>query len=233
MLGNLILLLLSFALLRILKYPMDALGLKPNRIRVLLLLSSLGLGLLLASIYFGLQIGLSNSTWEWNPEFTFTTFLQSLGWVFNSVLFEELIFRGLPLLLLYHYLGIRKACLLAGLIFGMYHWFSYGLIGQWVPMAYILLLTGTAGWAFAYGYLKTGSLYLPIGLHLGWNTTTIILFSQGPLGDQLLLTEAGTPLGTLTSILLFLFQVAALPLAVTLLTRIFRRQLAQLGISLP
>ncbi|WP_189603592.1 hypothetical protein [Salinimicrobium marinum] len=40
-----------------------------------------------------------------------------------------------------------------------------------------------------------GSLYLPIGLHFGWNLVTITIFSQGPSGDQLLISSTENTLG--------------------------------------
>jgi len=39
----------------------------------------------------------------------------------------------------------------------------------------------------AYAFAKTGSIILPIALHLGWNLVTIQVFSNGPIGDQLLI----------------------------------------------
>ncbi len=56
-------------------------------------------------------------------------------------------------------------------------------------MTYILLLTAAGGWMFSYAYAKTRSLYAPTGLHLGWNLVTAVVFSSGPVGNQLLLEQ--------------------------------------------
>ena len=42
------------------------------------------------------------------------------------------------------------------------------------------------GLVYAYGYAKTFSLYVPSAIHLGWNLTTSVIFSNSIIGDQLL-----------------------------------------------
>jgi hypothetical protein len=54
-------------------------------------------------------------------------------------------------------------------------------------MIFISLITAAAGWMDAYAFLKTHSLCLPIGLHLGWNCVDSILFSGGSIGNHLLI----------------------------------------------
>jgi len=57
---------------------------------------------------------------------------------------------------------------------------------------YVLLSTGLFGLMLAMAFSRTGSLALPVGLHLGWNLVTNLLFSNGPLGAGLLLAANGT-----------------------------------------
>ena len=66
-------------------------------------------------------------------------------------------------------------------------WFSYEVFGAPVQMIYVFVLTGMFGLMLAYAFAKTGSLFLPVALHLGWNLTTGMVFSNGPLGEQLLI----------------------------------------------
>ena len=65
---------------------------------------------------------------------------------------------------------------------------------------------------FAYAFALTRSLYLPFGLHLGWNIVSAVVFSQGPLGNQLLIVEGGMQIGAAWSVLNFFYQVMVLPL---------------------
>ena len=53
-------------------------------------------------------------------------------------------------------------------------------------MLFVLLLTGAAGVLYAYAYLQTGSIYAPIAIHLGWNFTRLFIFSEGLIGNGLL-----------------------------------------------
>lgn len=43
------------------------------------------------------------------------------------------------------------------------------------------------GVVLAYGYAKAFSLYIPIAIHLGWNLTSSVLFSDTSIGNQLLI----------------------------------------------
>ncbi|MCB9056596.1 MAG: CPBP family intramembrane metalloprotease [Chitinophagales bacterium] len=165
-------------------------------------------------IYFLATIQLSNSRLIINDNYNTTRFFQSSYWTLKSVLFEELIFRGALLYIAIEKLGTRSACIISAIAFGVYHWFSYGVWGQPLQMLFVFIITAIAGLMFAYAFAKTRSLYLPIGLHLGWNLMTIVVFSQGPLKDQLFISNGGEKPGDVISVLLLLFQILALPVIV-------------------
>lgn len=101
---------------------------------------------------------------------------------FRSVLYEEVIFRGAIFYIALKGLGPTKGLWLSFTAFGIYHWFSLGATGQPVQMIFIFLITAAAGWMYAYAFLKTNSLCLPIRLHLGWNCVGSILFQVGLSG---------------------------------------------------
>ena len=65
---------------------------------------------------------------------------------------------------------------------------------------------------FAVAFAKTKSLYLPVGLHFGWNFVNTVIFSQGPLGSQFLIGSGTQKLAGILSLIVFLFQVFAVPL---------------------
>jgi membrane protease YdiL (CAAX protease family) len=213
MVGLAVILAISWLLLWLFtKTNLLALGISPNRKRIAdfifgLLSSSIACGLILILI-----IALSHSSLTINPKFTTKTFFNSSFWMLKSVLFEELIFRGALFYIAIKKIGVRNACILSSVAFGIYHWFSYGIFGNVPQMIYIFLLTGIAGLLFAYSFVFTKSLWLPIGLHLGWNVVAVVIFSQGPLGNQMLISSGGNKLDGIWTVFFFVYQIAALPL---------------------
>lgn len=126
----------------------------------------------------------SKATLTLNPDFTYTTFLNGSYWMLKSVLMEELLFRGALLYIAIKKLGIRNACLLSSVAFGIYHWFSYGAWGNMLKMIYVFILTGIGGLLFAYSFALTKSIYLPVGLHLGGTWFRSWSFHKGSLGTN-------------------------------------------------
>jgi hypothetical protein len=123
--------------------------------------------------------------WVLNPKLTANLILTGIWWNIKSVLFEELIFRGVLFYILIKKFGPAKAIFISAAAFGIYHWFSQSSLGNPVQMAVTFIITGTMGLVFAYAYSKTFSLYYPIAIHLGWNLTSSVIFSKGNIGDQL------------------------------------------------
>ena len=130
-------------------------------------------------------------TLELNPELSTSLITGGVWWTTKSVIFEELLFRGALLVVAVRLLGNRRAILLSASCFGVFHWFTIGGLGNPVLMVFIFLLTGLAGLVWAHAFVVSRSLLLPIGLHLGWNLVTIVVFSNGPIGSQLLLAQEG------------------------------------------
>lgn len=134
---------------------------------------------------FFMRMIFAEQRWELNPKLTANTILTGTWWNIKSVLFEEFIFRGVLFYILIKKLGHTKAIIISAIAFGIYHWFSHGVIGNPVQMLITFIITGTMGLVYAYGYSKTFSLYIPIAIHLGWNLTTSVIFSNGNIGNQL------------------------------------------------
>lgn len=76
---------------------------------------------------------------------------------------EEMIFRGYAFQLLVEKIGPFATVLPVGVIFGIAH--------SWNPHATILGIFNTILWGVLLGYafLRSHDLWLPIGLHYGWN----------------------------------------------------------------
>jgi uncharacterized protein len=164
---------------------LSVLGLRPTQKRItdfvifFLLLSACCASGYLFRMYLG-------EKWEVNPAFNATLLFEGLWWNIKSVLFEELMFRGVILYILIKRTGAVPAIIISAIAFGIYHWFSFGIFGDVKQMIITFFITGTMGLVLAYGYQKSGSLYIPIAIHLGWNFTNIFIFSNGPIGKGLL-----------------------------------------------
>jgi membrane protease YdiL (CAAX protease family) len=91
----------------------------------------------------------------------------SLAFVSVVLLFgafgEEMLFHGYAFQLLIRRLGAFATILPAAVIFGLAH------LGN--PNSNLLGIGNTMLWGvlFGYAYLRTSALWLPIGLHFGWN----------------------------------------------------------------
>jgi hypothetical protein len=93
----------------------------------------------------------------------------SLAFVSLVLLFgaagEEMLFRGYAFQLLVRSIGSFATILPTSVLFGLAH------LPNENSTALGVLNTILFGVLFGYAYLRTGALWLPIGLHFGWNVT--------------------------------------------------------------
>ena len=87
--------------------------------------------------------------------------------------FEELTFRGYPFQRAVASLGARSAVLVFALLFAVIHLPNPGLNGGTFVLAVANLFLASVMLSLC--WLRTRSLALPIGLHLGWNATQTCL----------------------------------------------------------
>jgi membrane protease YdiL (CAAX protease family) len=83
----------------------------------------------------------------------------------SGVLGEELLFRGYAFQLLLAAVGPYATIIPVGVVFALLH--SANPNATWPG----LVNTGAFGILFGYAYLRSRDLWLPMGLHLGWNVT--------------------------------------------------------------
>jgi len=117
----------------------------------------------------GLLWAFGGVTWELNPLRSLRA--MSLGFlVFIMVaLWEENLFRGFLFQRLIDGIGEWPTQILLALLFAMGHWGNPGMQGAvkyWATLDIAL-----AAVFLGLAYLRTRSLALPIGIHLGWNWT--------------------------------------------------------------
>jgi uncharacterized protein len=81
---------------------------------------------------------------------------------------EEMLFRGYGFQVLLGYLGPFATILPFAVLFAFAH---LGNPGQGSPVVGLIAPVNTALWGvlLGYGFIRSGDLWLPIGLHFGWN----------------------------------------------------------------
>lgn len=213
MIGIIVELIISWLLLWFLcKKHLSVLGFRPTKNRMTKLIVGLFIAASCCTLWQLMTIAFIDNGWVLNKQATAKGILESTRWTWVSVLYEELIFRGALLYIAIKKLGFAKACILSAVCFGIYHWFSYNVFGNPLMMVIVFVMTATVGLSWAFAFAKTGSLYLPIGLHLGWNLFSIVVFSNGNFGQGILVKVNENQLQGVSSWFVFLFQVLALPL---------------------
>ena len=186
MLGILVQLLISWLIIWLFeKGDLSFLGFYPTKKRLIGFALFITVTALCCSSDFFMRMLFAKQEWALNPKLTANLVLTGIWWNIKSVLFEELIFRGVLFYILIKKLGHTKAIIISAIAFGIYHWFSHEVIGNPIQMLITFIITGTMGLVYAYSYSKTFSLYYPIAIHLGWNLTSSVIFSKSILGNQL------------------------------------------------
>jgi membrane protease YdiL (CAAX protease family) len=143
------------------------LGLRPNGrwAREALLGAGFGVGIMLVAALAIRALG--GFHWEWNVASTWRTVLAG-AWLFLWVaFFEELAFRGFVFQRLVRGMGAWPTQLLLAGLFALGHWGNPGMHGA--VKVWATLNISLAAILLGLAFLKTGSLALPMGIHLGWN----------------------------------------------------------------
>jgi membrane protease YdiL (CAAX protease family) len=175
---NIGLIILTWIALRFEKKNLNVLGFQPLPKRFYQFLFGFILTAILSAfinIFFAQR---ANFAWVTNQNLTTSDILNEIYNTFNSVIYEELIFRGYVLYKLFQLLGEKKAVIITSVAFGIYHWFTFGALGNYPMMIWIFVTTGLWGLMFSYCYTRTGTILLATGLHWGWNFCDQIIFNQ-------------------------------------------------------
>lgn len=184
------------------KESFSSIGLFFNKMAVLDILSGfLNSALVMTGMFFLLlflgQIEFNGFSW-WtdsdaqNPEFKIEIIpvIVSVFWQFTVVAWwEELAFRGIVLQNISKGMGLIWAIVLSSIIFGLVH--SGNPNATFLSTFMIILITPQ----LIYAYLKTGQLWLPMGLHLGWNFFQASIFGFASSGQSSPTMIQQTPIG--------------------------------------
>lgn len=179
MIGIAVQLIISYFLLKYLQHQnLNALGLYPTVTHVKFIMYGILTAVIYMSILYLTMSVVTGNPYQVNPHYTLKDFFIATAYVFRAVVFEELIFRGALLYILIKRIGAARVALLSGCCFGIYHWFSWGVLGQPFPMLIAFLNTAVLGYLWALMFEKTESMYLPAALHLGYNFASMVMFSN-------------------------------------------------------
>ena len=222
MIGILVAITISWLLLYLIeKKNILALGFLPIGKRLKqFLIGFLITGILCVLVQY-LEAYLKSSVWVLNENINGGIILNSFWWDVKSVLTEELIFRGALFYILIQKIGSKKSILISAIAFGIYHWFSYGVLGNVMAMILVFIGTGLMGYTWAWAFSKTKSIMLSFGLHLGWNFIYNTIFSKGPLGELVLISKGGIELTDWASLLNFVSGLVIVPILVLIYVRYF------------
>lgn len=158
------------------KQSIESLGLAVNRQALFDMLAGIGItfvqmGCVYAVMYSLGWVTFNGFAWEVDSfsrviagALTFLVIFALVGWS------EELLSRGYHLQTLASGLNLFWGVMISSALFGFLHIFNPD--SSWSAVLGITL----AGFYFAFAYLRTKGLWLPIGLHIGWNFFEGVVF---------------------------------------------------------
>jgi membrane protease YdiL (CAAX protease family) len=109
----------------------------------------------------------------------FTGLPEQLATSFAATVGEELVFRGAVFRITDERLGTAAALLISSILFGLLHAANPGA----TPVSTVAIAV-EAGALLGVAYSASGSLWLPMGLHFGWNFTEGGVFGTAVSGGQ-------------------------------------------------
>jgi len=167
------------------KGNLSVLGLTPTKDRLKYFTILFVVTALCCSAGFFMRMYFAKEEFGLNPKTNISFILTGIWVTLKSVLFEELLCRGVGLYILIKKIGQRWAIIFSAIIFGLLHWLNSGVFGNGQQMLIVFAYTFTFGLVFAYAYAKSFSLYLPIAMHFGWNLTQNFIFPERLLENTL------------------------------------------------
>jgi membrane protease YdiL (CAAX protease family) len=148
---------------------LTSLGFQVDRRMVLDLLLGFMLPALLIGLIFIVQqsmgwLQIESLAWERAPAAEWLPDLLAMLVIFLSIgIQEELLSRGYQLQNLAEAMNLHWGLFLSSIFFSLLH--IQNPNASWAS----ILVTLVSGYFLAFGWVRTGRLWLPIGLHVGWN----------------------------------------------------------------
>ena len=167
LISPMLIVLITFICLKFRREPLSSVGLKFNR----KWLKHFSIGTLLGGAAIALTAGLivliGGVSFSLNAEANVNLLAYGLYLFLIGSFLEELLHRGFIFQRLIDGIGEWPAQLLIASLFAFGHWGNPGMEGSTMLISSLDLFLGSLILGLA--YIRTKSLALPIGLHLGWN----------------------------------------------------------------
>jgi len=160
-------LLVTWACTRLRGQPLSSVGLALDRRWVRQALAGTGLGMAAMLAVTALIAMAGGVRFELDPARSVTALAAGLHVFLFVALFEELLFRGFVFQRLVDGIGAPLALAATATLFALGHGENPGMQGS--TQIWAMADLGLGALVFGLAYLRTGSLALPVGLHLGWN----------------------------------------------------------------
>jgi membrane protease YdiL (CAAX protease family) len=153
--------------------PFAAIGLWPGRRAARDAGAGIALGILMMSGIFLVEfaLGYASPVWQdFSAERAALSVLQLAASFALGAAFEELLFRGYAFQTLIQAITLGPAVLAVSVLFAISH--------VWNPNSSVfgLINVALAGIWLSFAYFKTRGLWLPLGLHFGWNFAQTAVF---------------------------------------------------------
>jgi len=167
------------------KRSFESLGFKINKQTIKDMFAGVGIAFVIMGLIYVVETALG-----WLEFESFAWQVEPLDAVVSSVLMflalyilvgwnEELLFRGYQLQTLASGLNLFWAVFISSAVFGVTHLLTPN--ANWVSVAMICL----GAMFLAYSYVRTHQLWLPIGLHIGWNFFEGVVFGFRVSGNEI------------------------------------------------
>lgn len=143
--------------------------------------AAIGRGMLIGIVMFGAVITniYVNAHYEINGLGSVSGAVGLVGFMAAASVTEELIFRGVLFRIIEERTGTWIALTLTGLLFGLSH-----LLNPNADLWGAFAIAVEAGGMLAAAYAATRTLWVPIGLHFGWNFAAAGIFSTEVSGND-------------------------------------------------
>lgn len=170
------------------KSNLSVLGLTPTKKRITYSLILFFTTAACCSVGYFMRMYFGREEFGLNPKNSFYLVSTSFWLTLKSVLFEELLTRGVGLYILLKKVGQKWAIIISALVFGLLHLNTLQFFNNPIEILLTFLYPFLFGIVLAYSYAKTLSLYLPIAIHLGWNTVENFIFPGNNAIDSILVS---------------------------------------------
>jgi membrane protease YdiL (CAAX protease family) len=153
----------------------------PSELDIHRSLPEVAFGLVLGFVLFAISMAILWAAGFYHPVRggTSNVLVRGMAAAFMAGVLEEIVFRGLLFRLCSKVLGTWGALLFSAALFGAAHSFNRG-----ATISSSIAIAIEAGVLLGAAYAATQSLWVPIGLHIGWNFTEGSIFGMSVSGNS-------------------------------------------------